>query len=278
MWHPDDKRDARVYETPTEKRQRRLSLIIINVVGFLSCAGYSTIQTGAYPYLLQIDGEADKRFLGWVVAANPVGQLLSAPLVGWLSSRWNSVRWLCMATSLLNSVGFMIYASLSVMPGDQKYWMIFSRFIIGVAGGSLTLCIAYISKATTSKERTTYISSNSFAQAMGFIIGPVIQSALVTIGEEGVLFGALAMRWNMYTAAGWIGAVLASMAAVLFMPCIFHEFNMAEKEAHWIQMRKPNAEKVVPVKRDLVGILMCIANFSTSGLILVVVETQVLFG
>ena len=83
----------------------------------------------------QIDGEADKRFLGWVVAANPVGQLLSAPLVGWLSSRWNSVRWLCMATSLLNSVGFMIYASLSVMPGDQKYWMIFSRFIIGVAGG-----------------------------------------------------------------------------------------------------------------------------------------------
>ena len=35
---------------------------------------------------------------------------------------------------------------------------------------------------------------------------------------------------------------------------------------------------VVPVKRDLVGILMCIANFSTSGLILVVVETQVLFG
>ena len=71
----------------------------------------------------------------------------------------------------------------------------------------------------------------------------MIQSALVTIGEEGVLFGALAMRWNMYTAAGWIGAVLASMAAVLFMPCIFHEFNMAEKEAHWIQMRKPNAEK-----------------------------------
>jgi len=172
MWQIDDKKGAEIYETPGEKRQRRLSLVIINAVGFLSSLGYSIVLTGAYPYLLQIDPDSDKRFLGWVVAANPIGQLISAPIVGWLSNRWNSVRWLCITTNLLNSVGFIIYASLSVLPQPQKLWMVASRFIVGIAAGSLTLCITYISKATTSKERTTFISINAFAQALGFIIGP----------------------------------------------------------------------------------------------------------
>ena len=50
----DDKKGAEIYETPGEKRQRRLSLVIINAVGFLSSLGYSIVLTGAYPYLLQV--------------------------------------------------------------------------------------------------------------------------------------------------------------------------------------------------------------------------------
>jgi len=273
MWQNDDKKSTAIYETPAEKQQRRLSLIIINVVGFLSSLGYSIVLTGAYPYLLQIDPESDKRFLGWVVAANPIGQLLSAPIVGWLSNRMGSVRWLCIVTNLLSSSGFIIYASLSTLPQPQVLWMIVSRFVVGLAAGSLTLCITYISKATTSKERTTFISINAFAQALGFIIGPVIQSSLVGIGQEGVLFGALDMRWNMYTAAAWISAALALVAVFLFLPCVFTEFNMAEKEAHWVQMRNINRRQEEPVKRDIIGIGMCIANFATAGFILILVET-----
>lgn len=67
--------------------------------------------------------------------------------------------------------------------------------------------------------------------------GTVIQSSLVGIGEDGVLFGAMGMRWNMYTAAAWISAAMGLVAAFLFLPCIFTEFNMAEKEVHWIRMR-----------------------------------------
>jgi len=273
MWHHDDKKGAEIYQTPSEKRQRRLSLIIINVVGFLSSLGYSIILTGAYPYLLQVDADGDKKFLGWVVAANPIGQLLSAPVVGWLSNRWNSVRWLCIFTNLLSSGGFIIYASLSTLPEPQKVWMLVSRFIVGIAAGSMTLCITYISKATTSKERTTFISINAFAQALGFIVGPMIQSSLVGIGEDGVLFGALGMRWNMYTAAAWISAAMGLVAAFLFLPCIFTEFNMAEKEVHWIRMRMIHRYEEEPIKRDIIGVGMCIANFATAGFILILIET-----
>lgn len=38
--------------------------------------------------------------------------------------------------------------------------------------GSVTLCITYISKATTAKERTTFIAINALVSTIGFIVGP----------------------------------------------------------------------------------------------------------
>jgi hypothetical protein len=36
----------------------------------------------------------------------------------------------------------------------------------------VTLCITYISKATTAKERTTFIAINALVSTIGFIVGP----------------------------------------------------------------------------------------------------------
>lgn len=41
----------------------------------------------------------------------------------------------------------------------------------------------------------------------------------------------------MYTAAGWLAASLTLVQVILFFPCIFQEFNMAEKEANWNKMK-----------------------------------------
>ncbi len=75
--------------------------------------------------------------MGWVIAAQPVGQLLSSPFVGWLGNKFGSVRWLCMTTGLLNMIGFVLYAVLGDLPQPRRYWMIFARFIVGVAAGIL---------------------------------------------------------------------------------------------------------------------------------------------
>ncbi|EFX78735.1 hypothetical protein DAPPUDRAFT_245849 [Daphnia pulex] len=222
--------EADIFETRPERIRRRISLVIINIVGFISTLGFSIVLTGAYPYLLQIDEESDKRVLGWVIAAQPVGQLLSSPFVGWLGNKFGSVRWLCMTTGLLNMIGFVLYAVLGDLPQPRRYWMIFARFIVGVAAGSVTLCITYISKATTAKERTTFIAINALVSTIGFIVGPAVQSALIPLGTAN-------LRWNMYTVAGWLAASLTLVQVVLFFPCIFQEFNMAEKEANWNKMK-----------------------------------------
>lgn len=56
-----------------------------------------------------------------------------------------------------------------------------------------------------------------------------VQSALIPMGTTD-------LRWNMYTTAGWLAASLTLVQVILFLPCIFQEFNMAEKEANWNKM------------------------------------------
>ena len=58
-----------------------------------------------------------------------------------------------------------------------------------------------------------------------------VQSALIPLGTSD-------LRWNMYTAAGWLAASLTLVQVILFLPCIFQEFNMAEKEVNWNKMKK----------------------------------------
>ncbi|XP_057380546.1 major facilitator superfamily domain-containing protein 8-like [Daphnia carinata] len=281
MWKDENQGSdtSNIFETRHERLRRRLSLVIINIVGFISTLGFSIVLTGAYPYLLQIDEESDKRVLGWVIAAQPIGQLISSPIVGWLGNRLGSVRWLCMTTGLLNMMGFVMYAILGDLPQPRRYWMIFARFIVGVAAGSVTLCITYISKATTAKERTTFIAINALVSTIGFIVGPAVQSALIPMGRTD-------LRWNMYTTAGWLAASLTFVQVVLFFPCIFQEFNMAEKEANWNKLinqkknlgnqgfaRISSSNSSDEKKRDLIGVFICIFNFSVAGFILIMIET-----
>ncbi len=44
----------RMFETSSERVRRRISIIIINIVGFINMLGFSIVLTGAYPYLLQV--------------------------------------------------------------------------------------------------------------------------------------------------------------------------------------------------------------------------------
>lgn len=69
-----------------------------------------------------------------------------------------------------------------------------------------------------------------------------VQSAMIPLGEEGVHMGVGDLRWNMYTSTGWLAGSLTVISIVLFMPGVFHEFNMAEKEAQWNKMMHLKSE------------------------------------
>ncbi len=74
---------------------------------------------------------------GWVVASNPLGQLIMSPVLGWASNKMNGrIGPACMFTSVTYMVGNALYAILSVFPEDWRYGMLMlSRFIVGASAG-----------------------------------------------------------------------------------------------------------------------------------------------
>ncbi|KAA0191355.1 hypothetical protein HAZT_HAZT005134, partial [Hyalella azteca] len=116
----------------------------------------------------------DKEALGWVVAANPFGQMIASPLLGWWGNKAGSIRGACITTIICFIFGNALYSCLYGIknPETAYYVMIFARFVVGVSSGNVTLCRSYLAASTTQKERTAGISIVAAAQALGFVVGP----------------------------------------------------------------------------------------------------------
>lgn len=82
-----------------------------------------------------MDKNAGKEFMGYVVAANPLGQMLFSPLVGWWGDRRGSIRLPLLSTLALFTFASGLYSVLEIVPGDQKMYMIAARFLVGVSSG-----------------------------------------------------------------------------------------------------------------------------------------------
>ena len=73
---------------------------------------------------------------GWVVSANPLGQMIAAPLFGLLYQKTGSARLVGLTTSVAYVAGSILYSILSVFPEDYQYpLLLFSRFVVGACAG-----------------------------------------------------------------------------------------------------------------------------------------------
>lgn len=129
--------------------------------------------------------------MGFVVAANPLGQMLFSPLFGWWSNRMKSIRSPLMASMAIFCISSAIYSTLDLFTSHVKYWMFIARFLVGVSSANIAVCRSYLSAATTLKERTDSVSMMSLAQVLGFVFGPAIQAAVTPLGTEGFDFCGL---------------------------------------------------------------------------------------
>ena len=75
----------------------------------------------------------------WVVALNPIGQVIFSPILGWLANKLHGVRLIGIVTSIVFIIANILYAILSVFPtGDGRYIaLLISRFLTGATSGKL---------------------------------------------------------------------------------------------------------------------------------------------
>lgn len=199
--------------------------------------------------------------MGWIVAANPVGQMIFSPLVGWWSNRLGSIRLPLLCSLALFSIASGIYSTLELFTSHHKYWMMYSRFLIGVSSASIAVCRSYLSAATKVRERTAAVSMVSLAQTLGFIVGPALQGVVTPLGDHGVPLFRDKLHLNMYTATGWINVLMGIVNFCLFLPFIFKEKRIAAREAMVQQGKETEKETWKSTKPDYVSAWSLILAF-----------------
>ncbi|XP_022914633.1 major facilitator superfamily domain-containing protein 8 [Onthophagus taurus] len=247
-------------ESEIEHKERWRSIYIIYFTMFLISLGFSIILTGVWPYLDKLDPTAGKEFMGYIVAANPFGQMLFSPLVGWWSNKLGSIRIPVLLSLLVFTIASGTYSILELFPITQrKHWMLWTRFLVGVSSANIAACRSYLSAATTISERTKAISMISLCQVLGFIIGPALQTLAVPFGDEGIEF--LKLKINMYTAPGWLNVFLSIFNFIIFLPFFFKERKIAAKEAMLKQGAKTEKETWKGIKPDYLSAWTLIVAF-----------------
>jgi len=267
-------------ENPVERRRRMISLYIVHFCMMVFSLGYSIVLTGVLPYLRRLTSLEEGPLLelfGWMVAINPIGQFLFSPFVGWLSSKIGSIRITCIVTCLLYILGNVIYSCLSLIPDTQNGWyragvMLFGRLLVGIGTSNQAPIRAYISAATYNHERNLHISILSLFQTVGFMIGPALQAALVPLGcSDDYHTGVL--RLDMYTVTGWISAGLCILSMITFMPGIFTEHSVAEKEAAQINEESETKTDIMSLKPDLPPVFALVFGFFVFQFNFILLET-----
>lgn len=199
------------FEPAVRKRARWISIYVMYLTMFLSSIGFSIVLQTLSPYLNSIGGDGTA-FLGYVVAAYSVGQLIGSPIFGW----WSNVR-KCkeplIVSIIINFAGNVMYCFCAAIPTNGQWFMLAARTLVGLGAGNVAVCRSYVSGATNMAERTSAMANMSACQGVGFIIGPLLGSAFAPLNPtEGSVF-----QFNRYTGPGWLSAVFGLINIVLLI-------------------------------------------------------------
>lgn len=276
-------------ETLEEKRARRRSHYVVYFTTFIGSVGFSIVLTGVWPYLQQLDSGVSKEFLGWVIAANPLGQMLASPVLGLWANKARSSRGPLLFAIAIFILGNALYAILSIFGASARALIVFARFLVGVSFANMAVIRSYVAASTTTQERTTAVALTSAAQGGGFIIGPALQAAIAVAFSQEIIpssnstmnhnetdyledvEGESRLEWNMYTAAGWAAAVLGIINFFIFLPCIFQEYPVAAKEAQ-MQRDAANLSETKLPNPDYKTVIAVLVSFFITQFVFVLIE------
>ncbi|XP_062991337.1 major facilitator superfamily domain-containing protein 8 [Elgaria multicarinata webbii] len=219
--HGEDSRCGDVMETLQHYNSRWRAIRIMYLTMFFSSVGFSIIMMSIWPYLQQVDKTADESFLGWIIAAYSIGQMIASPFFG-IWSNYRPRREPLVVSTAISVAANCLYAYVHLPASHNKYLMLVARALVGFGAGNVAVVRSYIAGATSLTERTSAMANTSACQAVGFILGPVFQTLFTFIGEKGVTWKIIQLQVNMYTAPVLFGALLGVINIVLIF-AVFRE-------------------------------------------------------
>ncbi|KAJ8297856.1 hypothetical protein KUTeg_024387 [Tegillarca granosa] len=205
-----------IIEHPDIYKSRWRSIRVMYLTMFLSSVSFSICMSSVWPYLRL------------VMASYSLGQLIASPFFGaWANKRGKS-REPLVVSLLINIMANVLYVYLESISSYKDTWLVVARAFIGFGAGNVAVVRSYVSGATTLKERTPTMANISAFQAIGFIIGPAIQTAMVPIGYPGPVHSR-ALNIDLYTSPAILSAVCGVINLVLLF-VVFREHRVENDE------------------------------------------------
>ncbi|KAL2079456.1 hypothetical protein ACEWY4_025200 [Coilia grayii] len=248
-------------------KSRWRSIRVMYFTMFLSSVGFTIVITSIWPFLQRIDTTADASFLGWVVAAYSLGQMVASPLFG-LWSNHRPCREPLVCSIFINVSANIYYAYVNLPSSENKYHMLMARAFVGFGAGNVAVVRSYVAGATSLKERTSAMANMSACQALGFILGPALQAGLSVIGETGWTLELIRLQLNMYTAPALLAACFG-IINILLVILVLREHRVDD---HGKQIRAINyiAEERVSVSLDVEGDIDQVAVVTSNVLFFII--------
>jgi DHA1 family tetracycline resistance protein-like MFS transporter len=141
--------------------------------------------------------------LGLVLAAYPAGQLIGAPLLGWLSDRFGRKR-VILISLLSTAMGY----GWTALATDFKsvIGMFFALFVCGFSEGNTALAQAVIGDLAPKQEKAVHFGWINLFTCMAFIVGPLMGGWLADPHNS---------SFFTFATPFWAGAILSLIGAVV---------------------------------------------------------------
>jgi len=177
-------------------RRKNISYLIIVFVNFLSGVEYAVVLPTALQYLQKYGG--NEFYLGLCLSAYSFSDLLSSPLLGRWSDKFDNTKLIILFANIWQILGSFIY-----FIGRDKWLIIAGRFIAGIGAGVGSCCFSEVVKTTEAGERSKILARIMIGRQIGLIIGPAANFLVLNLN---VKIGPFEL--NSMTAPGFIMAIL----------------------------------------------------------------------
>ncbi|XP_058480431.1 major facilitator superfamily domain-containing protein 8 [Solea solea] len=255
-------------------KSRWRSIRIMYFTMFLSSVGFTIVITSLWPYLHKIDDGANATFLGWVVAAYSLCQMVASPIFGlWSNHRPHREPLVC---SIFINLSANIYYAYAYLPKtNNKFHVLFARALVGFGAGNVAVARSFVAGATSLKERTNAMANMSACQALGFILGPALQACLSFVGERGVTVKFIDLELNMYTAPALL-AVAFGIINILLVLLVLREHRVDDHGRH-IQAINYTSEDRVDISEETEEAIDSVAVLTSNVLFFIVMFIFAIF-
>ncbi|ESP02723.1 hypothetical protein LOTGIDRAFT_138023, partial [Lottia gigantea] len=259
-----------IFEPPDKKKARWRSIRLMYLTMFLSSVTFTISMASLWPYLQLVDRSATADFLGWVVAAYSIGQLVASPLFGFWANYGKSTRWPLVISILINILANVMYGYIESFDDHRDYYLLLSRAMVGFGAGNVAVVRSYVAGATNQEERTPVMANISIFQSSGFILGPGFQAALVPLGYPGPVHIA-GFHFDLYTAPAFFSAI-AGIINILLLLTIFKETRLDDVSSFSVQENE-TVELEPDYRPDYFAVISSITIFFVVLFIFTVFET-----